>query len=122
MASASQASAFLHERNFPEPHLVQAGDDGLELLARVRAEQLMTVRLLHLLARCAKLDLLHDPDDKVGAVLDAQRRRQLRLRDLEEARAEHHALRQAQRAELQRAKDSGGAKRLPLPGFPLDMN
>jgi hypothetical protein len=104
------------------PHPQQQGeDDRLELLARVRAEQLMCVRLLNVLARCASLDLLQDPHGEAAAMLDAQRRRELRARDLHEARAEHHALRQAQRAQALRARDGEGAKRLSVPGLCRDV-
>ena len=100
----------------------QGEDDRLELLARVRAEQLMCVRLLNVLARCASLDLLQDPHGEAAAMLDAQRRRELRARDFEESIAEHEALRQARCEELMRARDGLDATPLRVPGLRVDMN
>jgi hypothetical protein len=94
----------------------------LESLARVRAEQLMGVRLLDLLARCADLGLLQDPEGEAAAVLDPQRRRELRARDFEESLAEHRALRQARRDGLLRARDGRGAIRLRVPDTRRDIN
>jgi hypothetical protein len=105
------------------PAGTEAADDArLESLARVRAEQLMSVRLLDLLARCADLGLLQDPEGEAAAVLDPQRRRELRARDFEESLAEHRALRQARKDGLLRARDGRGAIRLRVPDFRRDMN
>lgn len=92
-----------------------ADDAPLELLARLRAEQLMNVRLLALLARCAELETLSDPQGEAAAVLDPRQRQQLRAHDFEDALAEHHALRRAQRDELLRTGESPQAQHLPLP-------
>ena len=89
MARAGQAGAFLQEDDdlsalegladlVPLGRCAQ-GDDPLDdqrlqLLARVRAEQLMSARLLNLLARCAGLDLLLDPEGEAAVLLDAQQR------------------------------------------------
>ena len=107
----------------PAGHAGDHGDDHrLELLARVRAEQLMSVRLLNLLARYADLELLADPQGEAAALLDAQRRRELRARDFEESIAEHEALRQARCEELMRARDGLDATPLRVPGLRVDMN
>jgi hypothetical protein len=94
-----------------------ARKDCLELLARVRAEQLMTVRLLNLLARCERLDVLPRVQGEIASVLDGCRRRELRAADFEECLAELQALRDAKRDELTRAREGAGARRLSLPGY-----
>lgn len=109
-----------HEAGQPRlAHASEAADDQrLELLARLRAEQVMTVRLLNLLARHADLKTLADPCSEAAAVLEVRQRRQLRARDLEESLAEHRALRQAQRDGLARAGEGRDATTLRLPaGF-----
>jgi hypothetical protein len=93
-------------------------DHGLELLARLRAEQVMTVRLLNLLARHADLKTLADPRGEAAAVLEVRQRQQLRAQDLQASLAEHRALRQAQRDGRARAGEGCQATSLQLPaGF-----
>jgi hypothetical protein len=101
---------------------------ALELLARLRAEQLMNLRLLGLLARGAALATLADPQGEAAALLDARRRGQLRARDFEESLAEHQALRQARRDALLREGESARAQQVPVPAawegrsrFPLRL-
>lgn len=94
----------------------RGGDDRLELLARVRAEQLMSLRLLNLLARCADMEMLaHVEGEAGGSVLDAEHRRELRARDLQESRAEHEALERAVRDEVLRTQDGRSARRVGPP-------
>jgi hypothetical protein len=113
----------LHRDPEPAPsrhaNAFDAGDDhGLELLARLRAEQVMTVRLLTLLARHADLKTLADPRGEAAAVLEVRQRRQLRAQDLQASLAEHRALRQAQRDGLVRAGEACEATPVQLPaGF-----
>lgn len=87
----------------------------LELLARVRAEQLMSLRLLKLLARCETLETL--ADSGAAEVLDERSRRQLRRSDFNEALAEYQALRQAECDHMMRVSESTRAKPLRLPGY-----
>jgi hypothetical protein len=94
-----------------------ADQDRLHLLARVRAEQVMSVRLLNLLARCGRLEELQGAEREAAAVLDATRRRELRAIDFEDSLAEHHALWQAQRDEQMRRQDSGRARPLAVPAY-----
>lgn len=99
-----------------------ACDDRLLLLARLRAEQVMSLRLLDLLARYADLDLLSQPQGEAATVLALHTRRELRARDLAESIAEHRALRDAERAAATRFRDGPGATRLHPPGMRLDLS
>jgi hypothetical protein len=98
-------------------HAPLRAESDLVLLARVRAEQLMSLRLLNLLAACAPLEVLADAGGDAAAVLDVHRRRQLRARDFEESLAEQQALRQAARAQACRSRESAGAQQLRLPPY-----
>jgi hypothetical protein len=121
MASAAEARAFLQD-DFSPATLAGVTDRRLELLARVRAEQLMSLRLLKLLARCADLDRLSDPEGEAAAVLDVKRRRELRAWDFEESIAELRALLQARHEGQLRTRDGRRATRLAIPGASHELD